>query len=111
MEDRAGWEIHLFFAAWAACLVHPLLRRGRQAWTDQLALAAALFALLPVLNLLVTQRHLGITLAEGDRVRAGFDLGLLAIGLALGLVARMIARHGAAPRRRAVPLVVAEAAE
>jgi uncharacterized iron-regulated membrane protein len=96
MADRAAWEIHLFFAAWGLCLAHPLLRRGRRAWVDQLALAALLFALLPALNLLATRRHLGVTLAEGDWVRAGFDLGLLAIGAALGAVAWAVARAGAA---------------
>lgn len=100
MADRAAWEIHLFFLAWGLCLLHPLLRRGRQAWTDQFTLAAVLFLLLPVLNLLTTQRHLGITVAAGDWVRAGFDLGLLAIGAAFGLLAWVTARP-AVPRRSA----------
>ncbi|SDB74042.1 PepSY-associated TM helix domain-containing protein [Belnapia rosea] len=115
MEGRAEWEIHLFFAAWGLCLLHPLLRRGRQAWVEQLGLGALLFGLLPLLNLLVTRRHLGITLAEGDWIRAGFDLGLLAIGGALGAIAWMVARPkvaGArAERTAASPLATAEAAE
>ena len=115
LEGRAEWEIHLFFAAWGLCLLHPLLRRGRQAWVEQLGLAALLFALLPLLNLLVTRRHLGITLAEGDWVRASFDLGLLAIGAALGATAWMVARRGQtetrSARQAAAPLAAAEAAE
>ncbi len=40
---------------------------------------AALFAALPILNALTTQTHLGITLAQGNWVYAGFDLTMLGI--------------------------------
>ena len=96
MPGRADWEVHVFFVAWALCLAHPLLRRGKAGWVDQLGLAAALFALLPALNTLTTQRHLGVTLVEGDWVRAGFDLGMLALGAALGAAAWAVARRRAA---------------
>ncbi|RZA29134.1 MAG: PepSY domain-containing protein [Proteobacteria bacterium] len=101
MASRAQWEIHVFFIAWAVCLIHPLLRRGRQAWVDQFLAGALMFALLPALNLLTTRRHLGITIAHGDWVRAGFDLGLLVIGAILAAIAWKVARYsGTAPLRR-----------
>jgi uncharacterized iron-regulated membrane protein len=111
MPDRAAWEIHLFFAAWGLCLLHPLLRRGRRAWTDQFTLAATLFLLLPGVNLLATERHLGVTLATGDWVRAGFDLGLLTTGVALGLIAWRIGRTAAARRPAGRRLMAVGAAE
>ncbi|MCR0985182.1 PepSY-associated TM helix domain-containing protein [Roseomonas populi] len=116
MEERAAWEVHVFFIIWGLCFVHPLFRRGRQAWVEQFAAGAAAFALLPALNALVTQRHLLATLAEGDIVRAGFDLGLLACAALLGVLAWKVARHqpATARARRPAPkaaLMPAEAAE
>ncbi|MCK8784096.1 PepSY domain-containing protein [Roseomonas sp. NAR14] len=102
LPARDEWEIHGFFIAWGLCLLHPLLRRGRRAWVEQFAAGALLFGLLPLLNALTTTTHLGVTLPAGDWGRAGFDLGLLAIGLALAAIARIVARHrpGAAPRAK-----------
>jgi len=106
MTDRAAWEVHVFFIAWGACLLHPLLRRGRRAWVEQFALGAAAFALLPVLNVAVTERHLLASLLGGDAVRAWFDLGLLACGGLLGALAWKVSRHrpaGAGRRGGRVP--------
>ncbi len=104
LAGRAEWEIHLFFIAWAICLLHPLLRRGRQAWIDQFAAGGLMFALLPVVSLVTTERHLGVTLAAGDWAFAGFEFGLLAIGAALGAIAWRLARRrpaaALAPQRR-----------
>ncbi|HWX49388.1 MAG TPA: PepSY-associated TM helix domain-containing protein [Roseomonas sp.] len=100
MASRAEWEVHVFFIAWAACLAHPLLRRGRRSWAEQFAAGAAGFALLPLLDALLTGRHLGTSLAAGDGVRAGFDLGLLGCATLLGLLAWKVGRQRvAAPGR------------
>lgn len=93
LPDRAAWEVHIFFGAWGLCLLHPLLRRGRQAWVEQFALSSAAFALLPVLNGVVTERHLLASLSNGDLVRTCFDLGLLFCGGLLGALAWKVARH------------------
>ena len=101
LAGRAEWEIHVFFIAWGCCFVHPLLRRGRQAWVEQFALGGLLFALLPVVSLVTTRRHLGVSLLQGDWLYAGFELGLLAIGIALGGIAWRVARRRApVPRAR-----------
>lgn len=100
LPDRAAWEVHSFFLAWGACLPHALLRPGRRAWAEQFAAGALAFASLPLLNLALTQRHLGATLAAGDWVRAGFDLGLLAVAALLGLLAWRMGRPAPAPRMR-----------
>jgi uncharacterized iron-regulated membrane protein len=100
MAQRGAWEVHVFFLAWAFCALHPLLRPGRQAWVEQFALGAAAFALLPVLNLLLTQRHLAASLRAGDWVRFWFDLGLLGCAAVLGFLAWKVARHKAGSHAR-----------
>ncbi|TSH89468.1 PepSY domain-containing protein [Verticiella sediminum] len=106
LPQRGEWEIHLFFAAWAVALAHALLRPAKQAWLEQLWLAAALLVLLPVLNALSTERGLFASLAAGDWVFAGFDLTLLALGGLHAALAVRAARHrprGRAARRGAEP--------
>ncbi|MFX5743248.1 PepSY domain-containing protein, partial [Acinetobacter baumannii] len=58
LTERAAWEIHLFFAVWALTLAHAVLRPAKAAWIEQLWAAAALLALLPVLNAVTTDRPL-----------------------------------------------------
>lgn len=79
MAARAEWEVHVLFLVWAALFLHASLRSSRQAWREQLWLAVAAFGLLPMVNLLTTQRHLGVTLPHGDWALAGFDLTVLGL--------------------------------
>ena len=102
LPGRAAWEIHVFFIAWGLCLLHPLLRRGRRAWVDQLAAGGLLFAALPLLDALTTARGPLASWMAGDWVRVGFALGLPALGAALGLAAWVAARHGT-PRAATLP--------
>lgn len=71
---RAASEIQVFFIVWAAALIHALLRPARLAWVEQLWMAAALLALLPVLNAFTTSRPLWHSLVMGDWVFAGVDM-------------------------------------
>lgn len=82
MSNRADWEVHSLFLVWLAMFVHAVLRPTHRAWQEQAWLAAAAFALLPLLNALTTNRHLGNSLFAGDWVFAGFDLAMLGFGLA-----------------------------
>ncbi|WP_083745136.1 PepSY domain-containing protein [Variovorax sp. KK3] len=79
MAQRADWEIHVFFIAWGAALLHAVLRPARKAWVEQLWAGAAVLALLPVLNMVTTDRPLWRSLAEGDWIFAGIDLMLWAL--------------------------------
>lgn len=90
---RAAWEAHAMFIVWAALLLHPIFRPAPRAWIEQLWLAAAAFGLLPLLNVLTTDRHLGVTLAAGVWELAGFDLTVLAVGLAFALASWRIGRR------------------
>lgn len=93
ITDRADWEVHIMFLTWLIMLVHALLRPAGRAWAEQFAVAALAFGLLPVLNFITTDRHLGQSLAAGDWVFAGFDLTVLAIGLLSGWAAWRVSRR------------------
>jgi hypothetical protein len=85
--ERSDWEINSFFIAWGLSLLHAVLRRGRQAWVEQLSLGALLLAAVPLLNALTTAQHLGVSLASGDWAMAGFDLTCLGSGVFLAWAA------------------------
>jgi len=92
LAERSEWEAHVLFMVWGLALLHPVLRPLRRAWLEQLWLGAAAFALLPLLNVFTSQRHLGVTLPAGDWALAGCDLVMLALGLLLGFIARKVRR-------------------
>ncbi|MDR5806829.1 PepSY-associated TM helix domain-containing protein [Caballeronia sp. LZ019] len=106
MGDRANAEVNVFFAVWSAALLHAMTRPARRAWIELLGLAAALLALLPLLNAVTTQRPLWRSIAEGDWVFAGFELMLWVFAALHGLLAWRVARDrpraGASTRDRTV---------
>lgn len=112
---RRDWEVHAMFITWGLLLLYPAFRTPLRAWVESLWLAAAAFALLPLLNAFTTDRHLGVSLPAGDWVLAGFDLTLLALGACFAVAAhRVHCRLRAAAATRApvaqAPLVAANAA-
>ena len=90
---RADWEVRIFFGLWILSLLHALVRPARCAWIEQFAFAAFLGLAIPLLSVLTTQRHLGISLAERDWAMAGMDLGLAAMGALAGAVTWKLARR------------------
>lgn len=104
LQDRALWETQLFFLSWAAAFIYAAVFPTRM-WAQLLGLASALFAVLPLVNVFTTERHLGYSLAQGDWLMAGFDLSLLAGAALLAWMAykahRAKRKTGAAPRRAA----------
>ena len=92
MAERADAEVNVFFYAWAAALLAAFIWPKRLMWAWQLYLGAAMFMLIPVINALTTQAHLGVTLRTGDWVLAGFDLMMLAFGAVLAYCALRMQR-------------------
>ena len=96
IEARAAWEAHTLFITWGAMLIYPLVfackRSLERVWFEQLVLAATLYGLLPVINALSTDRHLGITLIQGDWALAGFDSAMLGIALCFAFAAQKVWR-------------------
>lgn len=107
LAQRAAWEIHILFIAWGAALAWAMGRPAKQAWIELLALAAALLALLPIVNALTTDRPLWASLRAGDWVFAGVELALLAFAALHAGLALRVARHRSkepkAPPRSASP--------
>lgn len=83
---RAQWETRAFFVAWGLTYLYAFVCPRRK-WVDLLTLTALLAAALPVLNVITTHRHLGVSLPAGDWVMAGFDLTALASAALLGWMA------------------------
>ena len=90
MEARAEWELHCLFLVWATSFAHAGARELKRAWREQVGLLAGLFLLLPVLNAVTTDTHLGISLAQGDWIRASFDISAFVFGVILCLVWRRL---------------------
>jgi H+/gluconate symporter-like permease len=105
LETRAAWEVHVMYLTFAAMLFYPVWRELDKAWIEMLWLAAASYLLLPVVNALTTQRHLGVSIGAGDWIMAGFDLTALATGVIFALFARRLQRK----RTTKVTAVIAQA--
>ena len=103
LAERGEWEVNSFFIAWGLSLLHALVRRGRVAWVEQLALAAGLFCAVPLLDALSSEQSLRMLLAQGDWARLGFDLTCLGSGVFLAWAAWKMRRAaqlgGKAPAR------------
>lgn len=111
LRHRADWEIHSLFIAWGAIFTWTIARPVKQAWVEALAACAGLYALVPVVNALTTQRGLISSLIAGDWIFAGFDLAMLAMATACGFTARKVAtrKPKTAPRRKTRELEVVAA--
>lgn len=111
MEGRSEQEIEYFLIAWAVCLVHPFLRGYRQAWIEQLTVAAVLFAALPLFSFSLPDSHLLITLWKGNWIVASTDLCLLAFAAVFGVASwKLIQRRQAVQEKLKVAPRVFKAA-
>lgn len=93
MVQRAAWEIHGFFIVWAGTLIWAMVRPAKRAWMELFWLAAILLALLPVLNVFTTDRHLLHSLRQSDWLFVGFDLTMLVFAALHAYLAVRTARH------------------
>lgn len=92
VHDRAEAEISWFFAAWGLSYIYAALRPVRRGWIETLAAAAAMFAAVPVVNALTTERNVIASMLVGDWTRAGVDLVMLALAAGFLFAARRAAR-------------------
>jgi len=105
MENRGAWEINCLFISWAILLIYPAFRPAITAWYEQLKIAAFVFCFIPLLNFITTDKHLGVTLPLGDWNFAGFDLTMLAIGLAFSFAAYKVKKHVVVNTRKAKGII------
>lgn len=108
LAGRADWEVHTMFIVWALMLGHAAIRPVARAWPEQFGIATAAFALLPLVNALTTARGLANSLPAGQWVYAGFDLTILAVGVAFAWMAYK-ARGQTAPSNRRLAMQKTEA--
>jgi uncharacterized iron-regulated membrane protein len=94
--NRQPWEFHALFIVWGLMLLYAAVRPARRAWIEQLWIAAAAVGLLPLVNFLTTDRHLGVTIPAGDWELAGIDLTAAVFGLCFAFAAWFIGRRKAA---------------
>lgn len=71
LTQRAAWEIDVFFIVWGITLLHACYRPVKQAWREQLWIAATLLALFPLLDV-ATNQH---------RMFTWFDASALALAI------------------------------
>lgn len=98
LNERAAWEMHCLFAVWLGTLFYAMARPLTRAWIELLWAACLGYALVPVVNLLTTTRHLGNTVAQGDWVLAGFDLTMLGMAALFAVMAVKVQRRLAPAR-------------
>jgi len=93
LPERATWEMRTFFFLWLLCFVHGFLRRDSvRAWREQLIVAATLFVLLPLLNVVTTGSHVFVTVPAGNWRLASVDLVCFITGALLFLIAWRIVK-------------------
>ncbi|MFJ4433749.1 PepSY-associated TM helix domain-containing protein [Pseudomonas sp. NPDC089395] len=80
LAGRGAWEVRAFFGLWLLALLHAGIRPARQAWVEQLGLAALLC--------------IGLVAFGGldDGLRLGVAACALVLGVLLGLVAWRVQR-------------------
>lgn len=93
LAGRSAWEVNVFYITWGATLLYAVARPAKRAWVELLWLACAMLALVPVLDMLTTQRPLWRSVAQGDGVFAGFDLMMWAFAALHAALALRAARH------------------
>lgn len=98
MANRAAWEMHCLFITWGVLLLYTAIRlrfaSAVQVWQEQLWLTTASLALLPLLNLLTSDKHLGRTIPAGDWVLASCDLTMWALAVFFAMAALKVRRKG-----------------
>ncbi|MBK3867096.1 PepSY domain-containing protein [Pseudomonas stutzeri] len=93
LANRQGWELRLFFGAWALSWLHAWLRKPVQAWRDQLSAVAMLALGLPLLELMTVDAAL-------DGIRQSVLAAVFAMGLLAGWTAWKIPALAAARKAR-----------
>jgi len=108
--QRADWEVQMFFIAWGLSLLHAMLRRGRQAWVEQLAATDLLCLTFTLIYLITTGELLFAALVRGDGEMAGLGLCAIAFGLIFGAALRHLQRRSASEVRATAAAPIVEGA-
>lgn len=100
LPGREALEVKAMYWTWFGLAALMLLRPVRRAWPEALALSAAAFLSLPLVNSATTDRGLFASLRSGDTLFLSFDAAMIAIGALLAFGAWRPTRIKAAPVRK-----------
>lgn len=85
MFERANWEVHILFLTWAFMILYAFYRPVKKAWIESFYIVSFAFGMIPIINFLTTNKHLGITLVQGDFVLAMVDITMLIFAFCFAL--------------------------
>ncbi|MBV1900166.1 MAG: PepSY domain-containing protein [Kordiimonadaceae bacterium] len=112
LPERAALETNVLFITWLAMALYALARPIDKVWKELLVFGANVAALLPLVNVLTSNRHLGNTLPAGEWHLAGVDLTVLVFSAFMFFGAYIIHKRSVAapkaarkPRRASAALV------
>lgn len=101
MEMRSNWEIRSFFIVWLITFIYPMFRTHRQAWLELLAVASALYALLPIVNFMTGGQPLWNTVAHGQWMIASFDIAMWLLAVLFAYSFYKVKNHKGLPAKKA----------
>lgn len=104
LKDRADTEISLFFGAWAVCALLAIALPKKQAWIVILWLSAALFALLPLINTITTNRGFVTSVVRGDFVFVVMDFAFIGFAWLFWHIGKRVQTHSDKPKNPKKPL-------
>ncbi len=100
LDKRSSLEIRCFFIVWGLVFIYALLRQHRQAWLELLLVATALFAFLPIFNLLTGGAPLWTSMANDLWVIASFDLAMWVLAILFAFSFIKVKNHrGLTPKK------------
>ncbi len=82
LAERAEREVDSLFLLWGFVAVVALLQAPKKAWRRVCLIGALVFASIPVVDALTTDRGLPASLASGDRVYIMFNLAMILVAVA-----------------------------
>ncbi|RBQ31095.1 hypothetical protein CRU92_09305 [Arcobacter sp. FW59] len=92
MFERANWEVHILFLVWLWLILYAFVRPVKKAWVESFYIASFAFAMIPIINFLTTDKHLGVTLKEGDFVLALVDITMFSFAFSFAFFAYRLQR-------------------
>ena len=100
LPGREALEVKAMYWTWLGLAALMMLRPVRRAWSEALALSAAVFLSLPLVNMATTDRGLLASLRSGDTLFLSFDAAMAAIGGLLAFGAWRATQIKAMPVRK-----------
>jgi len=106
VENRADWEVHCLFITWLTLLLHGLWfswkSQSDKAWDQQLALTRLACILLPLVNVITTERGFLVSVQTADWLYLSVDLLCLCTAALCTFVIRKraAAKHRVKTRHR-----------